>query len=433
MATSKKFSELPAASILTRNDLAAVAHVDEDAETGYESQKATLEQVGGYINKDLQYATDLSNFPVGSQSPIPAINELRDLIISQIPTKSASGSLVNFTTQLALPLVSLKTEIKATGGGGTPSTPIPIVGVSEVNVYRRGANLWDEEWEVGAYTANGAPSPVIDRIRSKNRIPVVGGTTCYYASGSGNYMFILFFDASGNPLQTSIPIFPVNSMINIPANATCALFYTDSAYGTTYNNDISINYPSTDTSYHAYNPQSDTFTLPLGQTIYGGYVDWELGKATITHKEINLDDISITWDYHSEQKIFRSSEISDIEAPSGTQQVPEWLCEIFSVESSSHVYNSAESYDNSLGCSAAGRLFISYQTAQGDLTTFQTAIAGKKLVYKLATPIEIDLPTTMPNTIQGVQNWFSDAGDIELEYKQDIPSALAEITALALQ
>jgi hypothetical protein len=52
------------------------------------------------------------------------------------------------------------------------------------------------------------------------------------------------------------------------------------AYGATYNNDIGINYPSTDTDYHAYN--GDTYTTDLGRTVYGGTLDVVSGELNVT-------------------------------------------------------------------------------------------------------------------------------------------------------
>ena len=40
--------------------------------------------------------------------------------------------------------------------------------------------------------------------------------------------------------------------VTSPDNARYFKFELGAAYGTTYNNDISINYPATDTNYHAY-------------------------------------------------------------------------------------------------------------------------------------------------------------------------------------
>ena len=141
MANSKKFSELPVASSMNNGDLFAVAQEDSQAETGYTSKNATALVVGKKLNGEIEYATDLPSFPPGDQNPLDALEYLNSKINDLYPVDSASGSLVNFTTSLDLPLVALKTYIQAQGGGGTPSSPIPIVGVSEVNLTRAGKNL----------------------------------------------------------------------------------------------------------------------------------------------------------------------------------------------------------------------------------------------------------------------------------------------------
>ena len=55
--------------------------------------------------------------------------------IKALPTiATASGSVANFTTDKAENLVECEVQIVATGGGGTPTTPIPIVGYSACNL-----------------------------------------------------------------------------------------------------------------------------------------------------------------------------------------------------------------------------------------------------------------------------------------------------------
>jgi hypothetical protein len=53
-------------------------------------------------------------------------------------------------------------------------------------------------------------------------------------------------------------------------------------YGTTYNNDISINYPATNTSYHAYTGQ--TATINLGGTYYLCTLNVLTGLLTVLGK-----------------------------------------------------------------------------------------------------------------------------------------------------
>ena len=54
---------------------------------------------------------------------------------------TASGAIANFTTSLALPLVSVKSAIVATGGGGTPSNPIAINGFNQAVISHSGEDM----------------------------------------------------------------------------------------------------------------------------------------------------------------------------------------------------------------------------------------------------------------------------------------------------
>lgn len=134
MATSKKFSELPAASSVGNGDLFAIAHEDALAETGYVSQKLTAAQAGQKVNGDTEYPTSLPSFPENGQNPFAALEKLNQDIIDLYPVNTASGSIANFTTSLALPLVAMSAEITAQGGGGTPSVPIPITGFNSIEL-----------------------------------------------------------------------------------------------------------------------------------------------------------------------------------------------------------------------------------------------------------------------------------------------------------
>ena len=140
----------------------------------------------------------------------------------------------------------------------------PITGHTGVNVYVTGENVWDEEWEVGGYAyASGAKTNQTDRIRNKNQIPVLPNTK-YYISGP---TALLFYDSTGAYLS-------YNSLDNArqfttPSGCYFMAFFVDPNYGTTYNHDISINYPSTDTTYHAYTGQTYSVQFPaLGKNLF---------------------------------------------------------------------------------------------------------------------------------------------------------------------
>ena len=130
----------------------------------------------------------------------------------------------------------------------------PISGHDEVGVSVCGINLWDEVAEQGTLnTATGADSPKTTRTRSKNYIAVKPDTTYYFrigANGISNGLLVCFYDINKTFISGA---WQISASITMPSNAYYIRFSTGDVYGGTYNNDISINYPSTDTSYHAYN------------------------------------------------------------------------------------------------------------------------------------------------------------------------------------
>jgi len=435
MATSKKFSELTAASSLTANDLAAVAHVDAQAETGYESQKATMSQLGQYLNKEMQYATDLSKFPVGSQSPIPALNNLRDFLYGQLPVNSASGSIANFTTSLALPLVALKAYIQAQGGGGTPSAPVAITGFDSIKIYQRGVNLWDEEWETGSIdnTTGQNNNLGTNRIRSKNYIPVSPNVSYNFVSLDTTYaMFLYFYDENKNFISIDGNVTRPNYVFTTPADCYYVRFRSNDNFGA-YDNSISINYPSTDTQYHAYNPNSTEYTIQLGQTCYGGYIDKESGKLVIDSAFKTFDGTE-TFTSSTNNRFFYT--VDDVIQPTvSTSDLV--LC--------SHFVSRTQSQqdDQAVWKTTGNKIIVFRDTSIADLTAWTNFLTTQynngtpvQLAYKLATPISTDITIPDITALVGENNIWADSGNIEVSFKQGIQeyidAKIAETQALIL-
>ena len=59
-------------------------------------------------------------------------------LLSLITRGTTSGSICTFNTDLSNNLVNLQVAVTATGGGGTPSTPIPINGFSACDLFVNG-------------------------------------------------------------------------------------------------------------------------------------------------------------------------------------------------------------------------------------------------------------------------------------------------------
>ena len=330
-------------------------------------------------------------------------DDLGNIIYDLLPAGTASGAVANFETEVGgVPLVDCKANIVATGGNGTPDNPNPINGYTEANIIRNGINLWDEEWEFGAYNpSTGEIKDRNDRIRTKNYIPIKGGVSLYCVTPSGygvNHINFFYYDAN----KTFISF--VSNATNpktTPANACYMTFYIDDNYGTTYNNDISINYPSSDTSYHAYT--GNTYTIAFGQTVYGCVLDVTRGKLTVTYN-YNADMISYNWTYDNTAKCWQA-------VISGMKSYPSRSADLIAEEWSA---------DTSAVAGDEGKMF----TVGGALYCYTADNVNKptgELVYPLATPFEIDLTPEVISAIVGTNNVYSDTnGDTEVQYKDSI-------------
>ena len=160
-------------------------------------------------------------------------------------------------------------------GDPSPENVRPISGWDGLSLTRTGVNQWDEEWELGYYNVNtGVPTSSSTQIRCKNKIKVNPDTTYYFKTTSA--IWILEYDA--NDTYLNIYNARTNSTLKTNINTNYIRFYTTNVYGTTYNNDISINYPATDTEYHAYQGIT-THTATFPSTIMGGSYDFVSGKG----------------------------------------------------------------------------------------------------------------------------------------------------------
>ena len=199
---------------------------------------------------------------------ISAVNGSLDTLINTLPTDTASGSVVSFTDGADdIPLKSLVVGITGTQG-------------RRCDVAVCGVNLWDEEWELGSYNnTNGEPTTYTDRIRSKNRIIVVPNTEYFFKTSNGlTAGNVYFYDVNDVFISARTTI--GNNVITTPDNCRYMRIAMGLPYGATYNNDISINYPSSDHDYHPHVGQS--ISISWGVEIQNGTVDVINGIVTDT-------------------------------------------------------------------------------------------------------------------------------------------------------
>jgi hypothetical protein len=228
-------------------------------------------------------------------------------------TDTASGAIASFADGAdGLPLKNLIVNIDPvqdlSNGDPSPENICPISGWTGMEIQQTGYNVWDEEWEVGGYAGStGAAWDTNTRIRSKttNYISVLPNTTYYVKmpSGTNMYLDIMFYNADKTFISRTNP--NAGTTFTTPSDAQFMRFASSAAYGTTYNHDISINYPSTDHDYHPYVGQ----TIPISWqteagTVYGGKLDVLGGKLTVYPYYASYNGETLTGEWISDRDVY---------------------------------------------------------------------------------------------------------------------------------
>lgn len=159
-----------------------------------------------------------------------------------------------------------------------------------------------------------------------------------------------------------------------------------------------------------------TTNIPFGQTVYGGVLDVTNGKLTITHKAIDLGDL--TYSYMTSGAVARfQANLSDYaKALEDNTKIANAISDIFAVNSWANVTN-VSSYDMTLAINAGGNVLTIHDSDYTDATAFKTAMSGVQLVYELATPTEITLTEKEIEALLGTNNIYHDCnGQIEVKF-----------------
>lgn len=163
---------------------------------------------------------------------------------------------------------------------------MPIIGTNSVDLNITGVNVWDEQWEIGKLTdTGGLDNTVVNCIRTVNYIPIKSATQ--YKAVNSQTLSVRYYNKNKEYISR-LDVLP-GQTFTTPVNAYYMKFFVASNYGTEYNNDISINYPSTKTAYYKYSKHSSSNNINFNRTYYGG--DWDVisGEYTKTYEYLEFD------------------------------------------------------------------------------------------------------------------------------------------------
>ena len=315
-------------------------------------------------------------------------------------------------------------EKGSTATSWTPYENIcPISPHTSVGVRDTGVNQWDEQWEVGSIIAtNGIPTADNTRIRAKNFNPCLANTL-YYAIDptSDNNISFRFYDADKNYLGYGSG-WMGNATFITPDNCAYFKFVMGMSYGTTYHNDIAINYPSTDHDYHPYTGQ--TVTVPLND-LYGGNVDvigGQDGEETWGYVDLG----TLWWSYYKygDNTGGNSVGIKTIAKHFAATDTPTAKCTALRTVSD-NVFNSNTNTGADITINALGDLKVTVPNVS-DNASLKVALSGIYLAFELATPTPL-ITTPTPLTLYKGDNVVSSDGDVELTYARNLQAVITSI------
>ena len=156
---------------------------------------------------------------------------------------------------------------------------------------------------------------------------------------------------------------------------------------------------------------TQTTTIPLPQTVYGGEVDVVNGVSgnKITYDVVDMG--SLTWYYSSGQRRFSTPSLVDVIKPSSGRSAEGLLCSCFEC-----TIDGTDSFLFQSGTS----IYV-YASDYTDASAFTAAVTGQTLRYELATPTTFTTSPTPVKSLEGTNNLSVDCGEvIELEYFKEV-------------
>ena len=401
---------------------------------------------------------------------------IEDGIISTETTWSSSAIMDNFAEKLAVngnpvqcnpipnyPLhIITDIEPKQSGSGEASPTNIrPISGMDAVNVVRCGKNLLD-------VSAAAKATNCVSSITNDGKITIKGSLSAqwsnthigvfnmiagktYTISGVLGYGRIGFSTqsniipgSSANPNITGATAADIinsgRSSATFTANETITVYvWYCSDSGTNkaaFTMGLQIEKGSTATTFEPYN--GNTFTLSLGETIYGGSLDWNTGVLTIDKGYLELTG----------NEIQGTSTVSSTTGENANMCL--WLSTNdmaygnFQEGYCSHLYNDRAMRNRNtirFGALSGGNytrtIYIYLHTSDfADLAAFKSYAAAQaaagtpiKIVYPLAEPRKVQLTEQEIKAISGTNTLYTDAVNISVLGRVDTMYQLSQLAA----
>ena len=305
-----------------------------------------------------------------------------------------------------------------------------IVDTEDYDYETTGVNLWDEEWEVGAFDTSTGANISNNQVRSKNPINVFPNTEYYFNPSLD--IWVMFLDMNMQPIPLTVPsgYYLVGNSVRLgnadnkqafktPNNAAYCKFYCQAGYGETYKNDIQICQHFTETSveqtYHKYEIFKDRVSWAFTSTGKGKSAGLVADTKDYVNKK-NIEKVgqidlgTLNWSYDSTNELFYTTELSTICKKVRGNAFTSSIYTNSGVKTLSSMLNlEGQFLDN-------GALYLK-NTSYNNTSSFKSAMSGVILNYELATYNETDmsgdeLNTNIPENDYGVERKVPVSGNM---------------------
>jgi hypothetical protein len=306
-------------------------------------------------------------------------------------------AIATFSDGADLPMPKLEVGIEPVqegSGDPSPENIRPISGWDEVNVTRCGKNLIDvSKLAQQVVTSQGDVRPGVPAELQAGTYTISaqsGSLPFYITRPSNNYSYI------------SINALPFTFSLDNEEEVIVRMAQSDISSWNYVN--LQLEEGTTPTTYEPYNGQ--TYTIDLDGTRYGGKVDLVSGVMTVDRGYVDLG--TLTWGKSSTEATVLYTAITGKKTG-----VSPMICDRYKYVRDKGFALDFGSVSDSSNASYVGTTFIRNSDFAGKTAVeCATLLSGTQLVYELATPLTIQLPTTVVKSLRGVNNISADSGDV---------------------
>ena len=215
----------------------------EKGDVGYPTDEQVYEAVDEWLTAHPEATTTVQD---NSLTWVKFNDVLKNMMFKLGITDSKSGELVSTSDAAEFPLKDLQSEITATQN--LNGYEYPWVGGA-------GVNQWNEDYAPGVWLDNGTFwANTNGYMSNRTHIPVQPNTQYRFVEKNTAYSFYICYYTEDKTFirRDTLAYTDAATVITTPSNCYYVCFSTYQQYGTTYNHDISLNYPHTVTTYQPY-------------------------------------------------------------------------------------------------------------------------------------------------------------------------------------